>query len=287
MKALHLLFILALSAGLTSYTFQSDPEELTVEQATKKGFIKVNIKGKGGFTGEVIELKIKNLLAKTLKLKLPAGHRLDSKDSTVQDILLVRHEEFFVSAKEEKILNVAGMCCQAHNASPKNKSLFNMGKMADSLLVKMAVFINDNKLYDSHTAQCAVWVISDGNRMESISGGDKEMTKKVQEFVSKLTGKPMPAYTIDYEVDSLTAFSGRPKELKGVVEFFLSSNGLVTSGVYDKRGKIVELFFLDQAHDRGTYSYPYTFHAAGIPKGEYFIRVYCDGQLKKEQKIEL
>lgn len=287
MNLLSFFLIIILSTGLVSYTFQDDPEMLTVDQAARKGLIKVSIKGKGGFTGEVIEMKIKNLLAKTCKLKLKAGHRLDSKDSTTQDILVTHPEEFILASKEEKTYTISGMCCQAHNHSPGEKSIFKIGSMADSMLVKVAEFINTNKLQNSFAAQQGVWVVSDNNRMESINGGNKEETKMVQEFISKLTGKPVPTYTIDYETDNTLAFSGRPKELKGVIEYYLNTNALITCGVYDKRGKIVELFFLNQPSDTGTFKYEYTFHAAGIPKGEYFIRVYSDNQLKKEMKVEL
>jgi hypothetical protein len=287
MKLIHLLLLTVISVAAASYTFQNEPQTLTVEQASNKGLIKVTIKGKGGYTGEVIEMKIKNLLAKTFKLKLSAGHRLDSKDSTTQDILVNRAEEFILASKEERTYTVSGMCCQAHNHSPNSKSIFKLGHMADSALVKMAEFINTNKLYNSYTAQQAVWVVSDHNRMESISGSDKEELKKVQEFVSKLTGQPIPAYTIDYEPGSTTAFSGKPKELKGVIECYLNANALVTCGAYDKRGQIAELFFLNQPSDPGTLRYEYNFHVALIPKGEYYIRIYADNQLKKEIKVEL
>lgn len=289
MKRFQIALIALVSILIASYTLQDNPEELTVEQASKKGLIRLNIKGKGGYTGDMIEMKIKNLFPKKFRLRMPVGHRLDSKDSTVQDILITRPEEIILAAKEEKTIILSGMCCQAHNGSPGPKSIFDIGKMADSLLVKMAVFIHSNKLYKSYAAQRGVWVISDNNRMESINGSDtKEEDKMVQEFVSKLTGKPMPTYTIDYSLqDSGAVFSGRPKVIRGVIEYQLLGNTVVTCGAYDKKGKIVQLFFLNQPHDTGSHRYEYTFNVAGLPAGTYFIRIYADSQLKKENKVEL
>jgi hypothetical protein len=289
MRKLHFVLILLASLLLGSHTFQADPEELTVEQASKKGLIKLTIKGKGGYTGEVIEMKIKNLFAKKFKLKMPAGHRLDSKDSTTQDILVTRPEEFILASKEEKTIIISGMCCQAHNHSPNDKSQFRIGKMADSLLIKLAQFINTNKLHKSYVAQHAVWVISDNNRMESITGGDtKEEDKMVQEFVSKLTDKPMPLYTVDYSSqDSGAVFSGRPKEIKGSIEYYLTSNAPVTCGAYSQKGKLVQQFFVNLPQDTGTHKYDYTFNVANLPPGTYLIRVYSEGQLKKENKVEI
>lgn len=287
MKIIRSIVFIVIASLLISSIQQAEPEVITAEQAAKKGMVKFTIKGKGGYTGEVIQMKVKNLYAKRFKLKLPAGHRLDSKDSTQQDILVTKPEEFVLNAKEERTISVWGMCCQAHNGSPNEKSEFRIGRMADSLLIKLAQFIDANKLHKSYTAQSAVWVISDNNRMESISGSDKEEVKSVQEFVSKLTGKPMPKYTIDYEQEAGRAFSGKPKELKGAIAYYLNANALVTCGVYDQRGKIVELFFRDKPRDPGHHVYEFTFHTSGIPNGAYYVKVFADGQLKAEEKVEL
>lgn len=280
-----LCFVIAIL--LVSSVQQPEPDVITVEEAAKKGMIKFTIKGKGGYTGEVIQMKVKNLFAKRFKLKLPAGHRLDNKDSTQQDILVTKPEEIVLNAKEERTISVWGMCCQAHNGAPTEKSEFRPGKIADSLLIKIAEFIDANKLHKSYTAQNAVWVISDNNRMESISGSDKEEVKMVQEFVSKLTGRPIPKYTIDYEQEAGRAFSGKPKELKGSIAYYLNANALVTCGVYDQRGKIVELFFREKPQDPRQHVYEFTFHTSGIPKGTYYVKVFADGQLKAEEKVEL
>jgi hypothetical protein len=279
-----LLLTLVISA---SYVKQDMPEEYTIQQASEKGLLKLTIKGKGGYTGEVIEMKIKNLFSKKFKIKVPAGHRLDSKDSTIQDILVTRPEELMLSSKEERTITLSGMCCQAYKGSPGTKSEFKVGKMADSLLVKVAEFINLNKYHDNYAAQQAVWVVSDNNRMESISSGEKSDMEKIQQYISNLTGKPMPTYTIDYEQDPVLAFSGRPKELKGTIEYYLYVNALVTCGVYDQRGRMIEMFFQNKPHDPKSHVYEFVFHTKGIPKGTYFIRVYADGQMKKEQKVEL
>ena len=287
MRSLIITSLLLVFIISVSYVKQDQPEEYTIEQAAKKGLLKFTIKGKGGYTGDVIEMKIKNLFSKRFRIKVPAGHRLDSKDSTIQDILVTRPEELMLAAKEERTITISGMCCQASNGGPGVKNEFRVGKMADSLLVKLAEFIHLNKFYNNYAAQQAVWVVSDNNRMESISSGEKGERDKIHEFVSKLTGKPIPTYTIDYEQDPSVAFSGRPKELKGKIEYYINVNTLVTCGVYDAKGRIVELFFQDSAHDPKAYLYEFVFHTTGIPKGTYYVRVFADGQMRKEQKIEL
>ena len=62
----------------------------TVDDAAKKGLIKYIFKSKGGYTGNVIELKIENLTDEMLDLKIEAGRRLDSKVDAEQDILVTQ-----------------------------------------------------------------------------------------------------------------------------------------------------------------------------------------------------
>jgi len=136
---------------------------VSVEEAARKGLVKLSIKSRGGFTGEVIEMNIQNNTNQKLDLNVEAGRRLDSKNNTEQDILVTRSQEFFVNGKQSKTLKVYGMCCQAHNSSPKVNSIYNVGKLADSNLVKLANFIDKNKYYKDGAAQDAVWSISNKN----------------------------------------------------------------------------------------------------------------------------
>src|ERR1043165_5882260 len=105
---------------------------MSVEDAAKKGLIKLSIKGKGGYTGDVIEMKVQNLTGSTIALKVEAGRRLDSKNNDEQDILVTKEQEFFVNAGQPKTVNLSGMCCQAHNSAPSVKSFYTVGSLADS-----------------------------------------------------------------------------------------------------------------------------------------------------------
>ncbi|MGZ4118939.1 MAG: hypothetical protein ACXVPY_15730, partial [Bacteroidia bacterium] len=89
----------------------------SIEEAAKKGMIKLSIKGKGGYTGDVIAMKIQNLTNKIIDLKLEAGRRLDSKKENEQDILVTQPQEFVLNANQNKTINIFGMCCQAHNSA--------------------------------------------------------------------------------------------------------------------------------------------------------------------------
>ena len=258
---------------------------MSVENAVKKNLVKVKIYGKGGHLGEVIKMKILNLQKFPVEYSIEAGRRLDSKDSSQQDILITKSATVKLLANETKSFNIFGMCCQAHNSSPDSGSVFRIGRMADSNLVSMARFIDKNNLQKNHIAQSAVWVVSDGTQMESI-GGDDPLSKTIQQFVSKLTGKSLPKYKVEYiESDNGIAFYNHPTKISGTFEYETYTNGLVTFGIYDSKGHVIEMFFTDVPRDKGFYIFDYEFKTSNLPQGDYYARLRFEGQVKKEQKF--
>jgi hypothetical protein len=282
LKSIQLLLVAFTMTGMP--TFASTV--LSVEEAAKKGLIKLSIKGKGGFTGEVIEMKIQNLSHERIALKVEAGRRLDSKDNAEQDILVTQPQEFFVNASQNKIIAVYGMCCQAHNAAPDSKSIYLVGKLADSNLVKLAHFIDENKYYTSYTAQQSVWVVSDDNSLGSISDGSKEDVDKLQKFVSTITGKIIPPYSISYQRESNGRAMGTASKIEGEFDYSLPMPCHATMGIYTESGKLIQLIFENLQSDRGDYKLYYTFKTLGLPEGTYYARVNADGMLQKQIKIE-
>ncbi len=258
----------------------------SIEDAAKKGLIKLSIKGKGGFTGDVIEMKINNLTNKRIDLKLEAGRILDSKKNNEQDILVTLPQDFFVSPNQLKTINVFGMCCQANNASPQFNSDFSVGKLGDSSLIKLAMFIDKNKYYSFYTAQQAVWTISDNNSIASISSGIKEDIISLRNFISEITGRKIPPYDITYQQESDSHVSGRVVKIEGIFDYFVPSSGKVTIGIYDADGNLVQLIFRDIAHQKGECKVYYTFRTKDILPGTYFARMNMAGRIEKEMKIE-
>jgi len=259
---------------------------LSIEDASKKGLIKLSIKGKGGYTGDVIEMKIKNLTNQKLNLLIEAGRILDSKKVEEQDILVTNTQDFFVNANQFKIINVFGMCCQAHNSSPQNNSDFAVGKLADSNLIKLACFIDKNKQYSNYTAQQAVWTISDNNSLASISGGVKDQVISFRNYVSKLTGRKIPPYDITYLQEGDNNVNGRVTKIEGVFDYSVPVNGKVTIAIYDDKGHLVQLLFKDIAHQKGECKLYYTFRTANLTPGTYYAKMDMDGKLQKEMQIE-
>ncbi|MCX6296793.1 MAG: hypothetical protein NTX97_12170 [Bacteroidetes bacterium] len=285
MKSFHPISFLLVAFTLTEIPVFANVI-FSVEDAAKKGFVKLSIKSKGGYTGEVIEMKIQNLTNRKINLKLEAGRRLDSKHQNEQDILVTKQQEFFVDANQPKIINVCGMCCQANNSAPTSKFEYSVGNLADSNLIKMAMFIDKNKYYTNYSAQQSVWVISDDNSLGSIDDGDSEIKNKLRTFVSKLTGKTIPPYEINYKSGNDGSAMGRAVSIDGVFNYTLPMTCHASMAIYNEHGDIVQIIFENLQSDKGEYNHFYTFRTKNLPQGIYYARVNADGMLQKQMKIE-
>lgn len=284
MKSSNLIHLVVVAIGLTEIPVFATTS-MSIEEAAKKGLIKLHIKSKGGFTGNVIEMKIFNNTDQTLALKLEAGRKLDSKVDQYQDILVTQAQEMFVSAKQQKIFNVNGMCCQAHNSCPAKEQLYKVGSMADSNLIKVAKFIDKNKFYTNFTAQQAVWVVSNDNSLGSISGGGKEEVNMVRDYISKITGKVIPPYEIIYGNGTGSDLLGKIVKVEGVFPYHLARNAHASIGIYNEEGRIVQILFEDLTHEKGDYKLYYTFNTRNLPSGTYHAIFRMDGAVERQEKI--
>lgn len=277
---------LVVAALLISIYPVSAVNSISLEDAVKKGLIKLIIKSKGGFTGKVIEMKIKNTSSKNLELALETGRKLDSKKNCEQDILVIKPEAFLVGTNQSATINVFGMCCQAQNSSPSEDSEYVIGQMADSNLIKLAEFIDRNKYYTSATAQQAVWALSDNNSLGSITGDDKPVVDNLRNYVSKITGKTIPPYDISYEREFPNEVLGRANKIEGEFDYELPANAHVTLAIYNEEGQLVQLLFEDYAHQKGNYKLHFVFKTRNLESGTYYARIKMDGETGKEMKIE-
>ncbi len=259
---------------------------LSVQEAEKKGLIKLSFKGKGGHTGNVIEMKIKNLTNHLLDLNIEAGRILDSRKQDEQDLLVTMPQTFAVNGNQEKSVSVFGMCCQAHNASPELNSEYGVGKMADSVLIKLARFINENKKHTSFAAQEAVWTISDNYSLASIYGSDEKEESLFKKFVSTLTGRPIPTYNITYLRENNRSVSGHASTVQGIFKYVVPHDGKVTIAIYDSNGKLVQTFVSNYFHEKGDCKLYYTFNTRELNSGTYYAKMMMDGAVQNEMPIE-
>jgi len=266
-------------------------KKFSIEDAVKSGMFKAEVKGLGGHSGECITLNVLNLSSIDTTIYIEAGRRLNSVDSTVQDILVVREVPLMVKAGEEKNIKLFGFCCQATNSGPQKDAAYDLGHMADSQMVRLAVFLNQNP-YDEYTIQNAVWVVSDNHPLASVHSSDVSKRKELRKLHALLASiKHLPVefswYTLTYKTDTTRLFSGVADSLFSDFDYSLWKNCAASLTLNDSMGKVIKRFFVNKAHNPNTYNYEIRISVANLSKGKYYVRLIADNQMKVEKVFEL
>lgn len=262
-------------------------QALDLMEAVRKGLLTVAAEGTGGHTGECLSLSLQNKSKKKLEVRIPAGQRFVAGDSSLQDLMVAKEEVFFVESGASKVGKLFGLCLEASDGSPGGGSLFKLGKMAEGKLLKMAQYLNENKLHGHSSAQYALWAVTDAERLEGI--GDPTLTK----FVADLLGKPMPQYHVEYKAPPQDRLlPGQPANwreafaMNGLFYYDLASDQTVDFGLYDESGKLVHQLFKNRLQKRGSHKFRFEFEIRGLEKGKYFARLTSRGATIKELAVE-
>lgn len=167
---------------------------VSVQRALDKKIITAKATCAGGLS---VNYNISNLSKDSVCLMLPAGWRFnsDAGKSDYQDILVAHDQLLVLKPKENKTFKINGYCCEATKHGPFEGIRYTVGKIADTSLVKVAVFLNAHPA-DKNVEQYAVWAISDNKPAAQITGQYDSIAMVVREFVAAMKHEPLPWYTL-------------------------------------------------------------------------------------------
>jgi len=195
---MRIIITIALSFAILSFVNMNN--SITLQQAMDKKLVKVKIKSLGGYQGESASMEIQNLTKNDLNIKVEPGRRLKSDKDQYQDLLVVREQEILVKANSRSTKNITGYCCESSDCGPGANLSYKANVMADTSLVRLATYINNNfKQLGNTSIQQAIWAISDKHGSAAIStASEKEMSLK--NLVCNLKGEPIPWYVIKQQI---------------------------------------------------------------------------------------
>lgn len=296
-SAIFVLIILITGLFLSFTSFFSEKNSikkekyLSIENAVKNKIISAELKGSSTYSGDAINLKIKNISPVDTIIRIEAGRRWTSIDSSEQDILIVKELDVFLAANEQKQLNLFGFCCQSNNGAPNFNSNFNVGFMEDSSFIKLAQFLNKSEL-PINVMQNAIWVLSNNHSLNSIHNDKKENAEKMKELFQLLSYLKkivyvFPWYTLTYKTDTSRVFSNRPNYMFAEIEYYLPHQSSVDLLIRDSKNLIAKKIFIEKPHHQGNYNYKFDLDVGNFPKGKYYFRLYADNQMIMEKEFEL
>lgn len=260
---------------------------ISIEDAFKQNKIKLEIKSKGEYKGNSVNIISKNISNEPIILHLEYGRIFTCSDTSIQDLLVVKEQLITLMPNESKINDAFAYCCESSNLPPKKDVYYSVGKMAPSEWIKLAEVINKNN-FPIDATQHAIWALSNNHELASVHADNMEEIKTLREMLAEIKGIELPWYNIYYLKDSLNVFSGKHYNLKGTIEYYKINNGITTIQVRQKNGKIMSALVKNACQGPGKYHYPVDLNIKGWPKGEYDILIFEDNSqliLKKSFKL--
>lgn len=192
--------IISVCSGILLMAFASINNSISLQEAIDKKMVLVKIKSVGTYQGESTVMEIKNLTKNNLTIDIEPGRKLLADEDPYQNLLVVKQEQFFVSAGKSVSKKITGYCCESSDSGPKNGLGYKPNKLADSNLVKLSRYINNNYTQLNTTSiQQAIWAISNNHATAAIgTNSEKEMSLK--NLVSTLKNEPIPWYIIKQKI---------------------------------------------------------------------------------------
>lgn len=234
-----------------------------------------------------LKIRVKNLhKRKDFKVHFKTGLQFASQDTSEQDQVIIRGRSVLVKAGKSVSPTFTTYCTQASNISPGPGSVFSLKKEANDKLMELASFLSSKRDMD-YMIQQAVWVVTDDHDLRGLHDEDARKSLEVQEFVSNLTNKPLPEYTIRYKeaMEGQRAFTREAVMVFGIHRYELTEDGHFSCNIYNEEGELVQEVFKDMLQKKGQVRFTFKLKAWNLPKGRYVSRVFRDGEVFDEKWV--
>lgn len=255
--------------------------KVSLQQAFDKKYITAKAICKGGLE---LNYSVSNLLKDSLSISIPAGWRFNSNagKNDYQDILMAHEQILVLKPKETKKFDIKGYCCEATKSGPVAGAPYTLGKMADSSLVLLALYLNASPL-DENTEQYAVWAISDHKETANITANNDSIASLLRSFVAAVKREPLPWYTLLKRayVSSAGTVNDHPVRFKADINYAVAETSYSYCYIVDAKGNKVSEIFGKWLHPDKS-DYKANFNVAGLQKGEYKLIL----ESKKEPLFE-
>ncbi len=260
--------------------------EISIEDAVKRNLVSANFISLSGHEGNCIEAQVINKQNNEISLFFEPGRIINSAENNLQDIILTKKMSIKIKGYQKKVVPLYGFCCQLNNSSPTFKSNYLLGKMADSGLVKLANFLNQNN-FDLTTQQKAVWCLSDNNSLESVPQTFDSSSNALIGLCAKLKHEAVPNNFFTYLNLPNIMFSNIKYFYKTKVEYQKKSNSKLMIAVFDSLGNPIKVIADNNYSTAKNNSYKLCFSVYNWKKGKYYLRILEGNKKEYESSFEI
>jgi hypothetical protein len=233
------------------------------------------IKGLGGHSENCIEIELKNNTTDTLYIRIEPGRRLVSKDTTLQDILIVKGKELSLPPMAKTKFTIYGFCCEATMHSPYKDADFDIGYMAPESWINLVNLLNQYN-FEPGTMQDAIWVLSNNHPLSSVSSNDENLNDVLRRNLAGLLGIEIPWFSVSYLKDTALVFTNKYDRVWGQIDYYVQHNSMITINIRAQNGKIMATLLNSTIQGPGPHTYFMNITVQDWPKGKYDIYIYED-----------
>jgi hypothetical protein len=280
------LFLAAAFCVLSFAPLPSTLKKTDVFTAIEHKLITLTATGTGGNSEECIAMCLKPTGGTPLEVTVPAGAVFDNNDPLRQDIMITRPITILAKVNNTVTCKAYGFCCAATKGVPAEGDVFALRKAEKPAMTEMA-----NVLAAAHyppaMEQAAVWTVTNNHSLGSIFSANKEQTQILRAEASRITGKPIPFYDVDYGYQLNETFEYTVKEVSGEIQVAVRSRGKSTLALYAPDKEVVDVFYVDRPVQPGMHTIRFKYTSSVLEPGTYTVALWVDGRKADERKIEL
>ena len=248
----------------------------SLSQALSEGLVTLQAEGLGGYNGESLQATVTNVGKRAIRIVLGPGMVFQSKDTTLQDLLVVDNEEYLLAANQKHSFKLVGYCCEMYRGGPGQGSVFQLVNQSNEKLSQVATYLYRNYLDKNPMTQQAIWSVSDNADLSAVwDRNQPEKSKKLIEFLAQLTGRPVPWYRSEYaKAAPGPQMVKRPMMMiEADWEFTLPENDSLTLAVFNDAGEQVDVLMTNKLYSSGIYTFTFSYKTNRLPKGVYWFRM--------------
>jgi len=271
-----MLYLPALPVALCAALFVGPgpvDDLLPLDELLQKGRLSVKAKGTGQFSGTSIQAVVRNTSGGTIRTRIPAGWVFHSVDEGVQDLMVVRDEEFVVSGGASKTIQCRAFCIEGPMRGPDDGEPYRAGGMGAPHLVSVARTIAAGD-YPDDLVQSALWVLSNGYSIAGMGALDSSASDTLRMVISRLSGQPPPRYAMRFAEEEGRVCSGRPSAILRDFAIQVPAGAEFTAVVVDAAGHIVYTLEERTELEPGRHARRFEVPVLDWPAGRYAIHAY-------------
>ncbi len=265
---------------LTFFSFNASKSSITIEQALKEKKIEIEILPTGTYSGNSINILVKNISNGPITIVMDPGTTFVPEDNGEQTLVTTQEQMLAIHKGESKNFMVFAYCTEASDRCPSTKSKFTISKSINPTLLKLANFIDSLKNQDDHLIQQSVWCVTDSESVSNIYSDDLKSSKALRNYICSITGQKDTWYSTrrDISVGNGNVILSVPKEVKGELAFESTEPVELQGFVKDSTGKIIVTNPHKTNLPAGKIKFEFNMKVNGWAAGNYTVVYTNNGQ---------